>query len=81
MNQDIKENPLDKLEEMGIVSFRNNRVEDDRQGRELLKFIDKEAYIEECIDIDGRGHTLSSYDGQENEIYYEGTMYFIYRIN
>lgn len=30
---------------------------------------------------DGRGHSLSSYDGNENEERVEGTYYFIYRTN
>lgn len=31
--------------------------------------------------MDGRGHTISSYDGEENEQVYNGTTYFIYRMN
>lgn len=36
-----------------------------------------DGFIEEAISADGRGHFMSSYDGEENE---EGE-YFIYRIN
>lgn len=35
------------------------------------------AFVEEAISADGRGHFLSGYDGNENE---EGE-YFIYRVN
>jgi hypothetical protein len=31
--------------------------------------------------MDGRGHALSLYDGQENEQYINGETYYIYRIN
>jgi len=31
--------------------------------------------------IDGRGHSLSSYDGNENEETVEGETFYIYRIN
>lgn len=30
---------------------------------------------------DGRGHSLATYDGEENEIKIDGTWYYIYRIN
>ena len=30
-------------------------------------FIDEDDFIEDVISSDGRGHTLSSYDGDENE--------------
>jgi len=36
-----------------------------------------DGFVEEAISADGRGHFLSSYDGDENEI--DG--FFIYRIN
>lgn len=37
-----------------------------------------------CLDViraDGRGHFLSSYDGEENSVTIDGIEYFIYRIN
>jgi hypothetical protein len=43
--------------------------------RALIKNINK--FIEDAINSDGRGHFLSSYDG--NEIEYDG--FYIYRIN
>lgn len=38
---------------------------------------DIEAFIEAAISADGRGHFMSSYDGEENE----QCEYFIYRMN
>jgi hypothetical protein len=38
---------------------------------------DMDEFIEDAISADGRGHFMSSYDGEENE---QGE-YFIYRLN
>jgi hypothetical protein len=40
-----------------------------------------DSLVEAAIAADGRGHFLSSYDGEENEIEYEGESYYIYRVN
>lgn len=34
-----------------------------------------------AIRADGRGHFMSSYDGEENEEIVEGETFYIYRIN
>jgi len=44
---------------------------------ELKHYFDRERFTEDCIRIDGRGHTISSYDGEEHE---QGN-YYIYRTN
>jgi hypothetical protein len=48
-------------------------------GNEAMKKLidDLDEFVEDAIDADGRGHFMSSYDGEEIE---EGE-YFIYRIN
>lgn len=43
----------------------------------LQQYFDRESFISDCISIDGRGHTLSGYDGEEHE---QGN-YYIYRTN
>jgi hypothetical protein len=48
----------------------------------ILSIIEKtdggiDGFVEEAISADGRGHFLSSYDGDENE----KDGFFIYRIN
>lgn len=44
----------------------------------MKKLIDDfDEFVQDAIDADGRGHFLSSYDGEENE---EGD-YYIYRTN
>jgi hypothetical protein len=39
------------------------------------------AFAETAIEVDGRGHSLSSYDGEENEEQVNGVTYYIYRTN
>ncbi len=46
----------------------------------LRGYFDDEAWKEDAR-MDGRGHTLSSYDGCEYEEKINGTWYFIYRQN
>lgn len=46
----------------------------------LQNYFDSEKWKNNAK-YDGRGHSLSSYDGNEYEEKVNGTMYFIYRIN
>jgi hypothetical protein len=48
---------------------------------QMERFIDKDDFIEDVISSDGRGHTISSYDGEEDEVYYKDETYYIYRMN
>jgi hypothetical protein len=47
----------------------------------IKDFIDEDDFIEAVIEADGRGHTLSSYDGNENEVSFDDEWYYIYRTN
>ena len=47
----------------------------------ISKLGDWDYFVKDSILADGRGHFLSSYDGNEEEIYYENIWYYIYRIN
>jgi hypothetical protein len=47
----------------------------------LAMIPDKEHFVKDAILADGRGHFLSPYDGQENEIKVGKEYYFIYRQN
>lgn len=40
-----------------------------------------ESFVESAISADGRGHFLSTYDGEENEVSIKGETLYIYRIN
>lgn len=40
---------------------------------------DIDYFVEDAINCDGRGHFISTYDGEENEIKVDGEYYYIYR--
>lgn len=42
---------------------------------------DFDAFVDDAISADGRGHFISFYDGEENEEEVNGTDYYIYRTN
>ncbi len=46
----------------------------------LANYFDDEAWKKDAR-MDGRGHSLSSYDGNENEETIEGETFYIYRTN
>ena len=45
----------------------------------LRTYFDREKWIQDAK-IDGRGHTLSSYDGNENDYHFGGVDFYIYRM-
>lgn len=58
----------------------NNRCDDNNEI--FLKLIDDfEHFVSDAVASDGRGHFLSSYDGEEHEVIIGKTTYYIYRIN
>ena len=64
--KDAAYDPMDWLREMGL---------------DIDNFIDRREFIYGVIDADGYGHTLSSYDGNADEVTVEGTTYWIIRLN
>ena len=73
----IADDPYDYLvNEMGYDS--EQTIE---QLKHYMTYGWEREVAEEIVEIDGRGHCLSSYDGIENESTYNGTTYYIYRIN
>lgn len=40
-----------------------------------------EDFVKSAISADGRGHFMSSYDGEENEAEVDGETFYIYRTN
>ncbi len=82
LNNSIKEYPLDTLIEHDAVSFDKKYERPDESSAIKLKdYVNVDDYVRHCIEHDGRGHSISSYDGLENEIYYEGEFYYIYLLN
>lgn len=47
----------------------------------LYNYIDLEMATIDAIELNGRGHTLASYDGEENEVILDNIYYYIYRTN
>ena len=56
-------------------------------NEEIAEIIDKnylmdiDKVIAFCQEVDGRGHIIAGYDGEENEIEIDDMTYYIYRIN
>lgn len=45
------------------------------------QYFDRDAWKRDAKISDGRGHSLSSYDGEEHEEKIDGEWYYIYRTN
>jgi hypothetical protein len=50
-------------------------------GLDISNFINKREFIEEIINIDGYGHTLNRYDGTADEVFVDGDLFFVMRID
>ena len=68
---DVRQNPRQYLEDYGFTE----------DTERLEQFIDKNAIIEEAVDIDGIGHNISHYDGATFETRVEGADYYVFRID
>ena len=64
--EEVRSNALYYLDEFGI---------------DISDYIDVDSLIEDVLDIDGTGPSLSSYDGVENESSVNNTWYYVYRID
>ena len=65
---EVKNDPVSFLKDWGMEES-------------IKDFIDEDGFIDDVVSSDGRGHTLSSYDGVEHEIVYGDEWYYIYRTN
>jgi predicted nucleic acid-binding Zn-ribbon protein len=88
--QDIEESPdgdfpqdlIDEKVEERLEDVRNDPEDFIKEwGLELNDFIDKDDFIQGVIDADGFGNTISSYDGNADEVDIEGITYWVIRIN
>ena len=58
----------------------NGRCESNNAA--ILSMIeDEDDFVSDAISADGRGHFMSTYDGEENEEEVNGETFYIYRIN
>jgi hypothetical protein len=70
-HSDIEEEVIEQLQEL---------YEDSNKAiRSLIK--DFDHFVDDAISADGRGHFLSSYDGEEHEVKINNNDYYIYRTN
>lgn len=61
-----------------VEGFQSAKCEDANDT--ILALIDDfDEFVSDAISADGRGHFLSTYDGEENEETVDGETYFIYR--
>ena len=61
-----------------VEGFQSAKCEDANDT--ILALIDDfDEFVSDAISADGRGHFLSSYDGEENEEMVNGETYYIYR--
>ena len=65
---EVRDDPLNWLRDFGMEE-------------QMDDFMDKDGFIEDVISSDGRGQTISSYDGEEGEVVYNNEYYYIYRMN
>jgi len=88
--QEINDDPQgiwpDKLYDEKYSELKSNAEDDyeyymDMFGLETNSYIDKEKLIEGIIDSDGYGPTLNSYDGDAEEEYVEGKLFYVMRID
>jgi hypothetical protein len=68
---DVRQNPRQYLQDYGFAE----------DTERLEEFIDKNAIIEDAIDMDGIGHNISHYDGATFETRVEGVDYYAFRID
>ena len=68
---DVRLNPRQYLQDYGL--------NDDAER--LEHFINKNALIDDAVDMDGIGHNISHYDGATFETRVEGTDYYVFRID
>jgi hypothetical protein len=50
-------------------------------GLDWKDYINKDELIKGVIDADGYGHTLNSYDGTADEVYVNGQLFYVMRID
>ena len=63
-----------------IEGYQREKCESANETIEAL-IDDIDDFIADAISADGRGHFMSSYDGNENEETIDGQTFYIYRIN
>lgn len=81
-NYEWSEEALDSAIEGRLEEIRNDPIRyiEDYE-LDISNFIDEDDFVESVVNDDGRGNSLSSYDGEEYESDFNDTTYYIYRTN
>jgi hypothetical protein len=45
------------------------------------QFVDEDSLVEEAIEMEGYGHFLAQYDGEAHEVYDDGDLFYVMRID
>ena len=64
--REVKRNPMQFIDDFGL---------------DVSNFINRREFIQEVIDTDGYGHTLNRYDGNADEVFVDGDLFFVMRID
>lgn len=70
-----------RIEETVLWASNNPWQFIDEYSVDWEQFIDKDEMIEEAINLDGYGHFLAKYDGDAHEVYSDGELFYIMRID
>lgn len=75
----LTDDEADDAREESLDSYLENCIYPELSGN-LKNYFDDDKWKQDAR-YDGRGHSLASYDGNENEENVNGATYYIYRIN
>ena len=87
---DIEEDPSGEFPEDMITEKIDELVSDVKDdpegfmetfGLNWEDYIDKDEFIKGVIDTDGYGHTMSTYDGNADEVYVQDKLFYVIRID
>lgn len=73
---DLDEDVINAIQDNGKCEGNNDTI-----YNLINKLGDIDSFVDSAISADGRGHFMSSYDGNEKKENVNGTTYYIYRIN
>ena len=71
--KEIQEDPLDHLR--NYFGYGESEIK-----QYIEDYIDKDELIDDIINMDGFGQTLNNYDGEQHEVEFDGTDYYIFQI-
>lgn len=78
LNDEIREEPVGRLEELGYIY--NGSIESGYKDL-FERLVDYDELAKYVVRSDGRGPSISGYDGEEYDISYNDKTFYIYRLN